>query len=263
MNRIDDLFKRKSSGILSVYMTAGFPELDDTTAVIRELAMAGADLIEIGMPFSDPLADGPLLQECNQRALDNGMSLEVLFRQIRDIRQTDASGQTVDIPLILMGYLNPVLNFGFEKFCSRAADIGIDGLILPDLPVEEYEKAYKEICEKYGLHMFFLITPQSAAERITRIAQLSRGFIYMVSAAATTGARQGFQPEQINYFKRISSMKLSVPTLIGFGISTAGTFKEACKYANGAIIGSAFMKSLSAGGSIHEKVSEFVKGLEL
>ena len=257
MNRINDLFKRKPEGILSVYMTAGYPDLDNTTTVIRELASAGVDLIEIGMPFSDPLADGPLLQECNQRALANGMSLEVLFKQIRDIRQT------VDIPLILMGYLNPVLNFGFEEFCSKAADIGIDGMILPDLPLEEYEKDYKDICEKYGLHMIFLITPQSNEKRIRRIAGLSKGFIYMVSAAATTGARQGFQPDQISYFKRVSGMKLPVPVLIGFGISTAETFNEACKYANGAIIGSAFMKSLSGKQSIPDKVSSFVKGLGL
>ncbi len=257
MNRIDDLFKRKPSGILSVYATAGYPELKDTVTVLQELDSAGADLVEIGMPFSDPLADGPLLQECNQKALDNGMSLEVLFKQISDIRNS------VSIPLVLMGYLNPVLNYGFEEFCSRAAEIGIDGLILPDLPVDEYDNGYRGICEKYGLHMIFLITPQTSEERILRIAGLSKGFVYMVSSAATTGARQGFQPEQIHYFKRISEMKLSAPTLIGFGISTAETFEQACQYANGAIIGSAFMKSLSGEGSIAEKVSGFVKGLEL
>ena len=252
MNRIDELFERKSSGILSVYMTAGYPDLDDTATVIQELATAGADLIEIGMPFSDPLADGPLLQKCNQKSLENGMSLSTLFEQIGDIRET------VNIPLVLMGYLNPVLNYGFEEFCSRAAETGIDGLILPDLPVDEYEEAYKAICEKYGLNMIFLITPQTSEERIHRIATLSKGFIYMVSAAATTGARQGFQPEQLNYFKRVSEMNLSTPTLIGFGISTAETFMEACKYAKGAIIGSAFMKTLSGEGSIADKVSAFM-----
>ncbi len=252
MNRIDELFKRKSTGILSVYMTAGYPDLDDTPTVIRELASAGADLIEIGMPFSDPLADGPLLQECNRKALDNGMSLDLLFKQIADIRKT------VSIPLILMGYLNPVLNYGFEEFCSRASEIGIDGMILPDLPLDEFEEGYRAICEKYGLHMIFLITPQTSVDRIHKIDALSRGFIYMVSAAATTGARQGFQPEQISYFKRVSEMNLSTPCLIGFGISTSETFKEACKYANGAIIGSAFMKSLSAEGSIAKKVSSFI-----
>ena len=256
MNRINELFIRKPAGILSVYMTAGFPDLNDTKTVIKELASAGADLIEIGMPFSDPLADGPLLQECNQKALENGMSLEKLFEQISDIRQS------VDIPLILMGYLNPVINYGFEAFCSKAAEIGIDGLILPDLPLEEYEIGYQEICEKYGLHMIFLITPQSTEKRILKIARLSKGFICMVSAAATTGARQGFLPEQIDYFKRISAMNLEIPTLIGFGISTAETFSEACKYASGAIIGSAFMKSLSGEGSIPDKIGLFVKRLE-
>jgi tryptophan synthase alpha chain len=252
MNRIDELFNQKPSGILSVYMTAGYPELNDTAKVVQELASGGADLIEIGMPFSDPLADGPLLQECNQKALENGMSISTLFEQIGNIRET------VNIPLILMGYLNPVLNYGFEEFCSRAAETGIDGLILPDLPVDEYEHGYKAICEKYGLNMIFLITPQTSQERIQRIDTLSQGFIYMVSAAATTGARQGFQPEQLSYFKRISEMKLSTPTLIGFGISTAETFIEACNYARGAIIGSAFMKTLSGEGSIAEKVSAFM-----
>lgn len=253
MNRIDALFKNKPSGILSVYMTAGYPGLDDTVPVIRELASNGVDLVEIGMPFSDPLADGPLLQECNKRALVNGMSLKVLFRQIENIRET------THIPLILMGYLNPVLNYGFEDFCRTAASAGIDGMILPDLPVDEYDDRYREICEKYGLYMIFLITPQTGKERIKLISGCSKGFIYMVSAASTTGAKQGFQSDQIDYFRRIEKMALSLPRLIGFGISTGETFKEACRYANGAIIGSAFMKSLSAGGGLDVKISEFVK----
>lgn len=257
MNKIDALFEKKSSGILSVYMTAGYPNLADTEIVIRELASSGVDLIEIGMPFSDPLADGPVLQECNQKALENGMSLEVLFDQIRDIRKS------VDIPLVLMGYLNPVLNHGFERFCRQASSVGIDGMILPDLPLDEYETGYMEICVKYGLHMIFLITPQTSEERIYRIADLSKGFLYMVSAASTTGAKHGFQPEQIEYFKRISEMQLPLPRLIGFGISSGQTFRQACQYANGAIIGSAFMKSLSGHGSLSHKISGFVKGLGL
>jgi tryptophan synthase alpha chain len=257
MNRIDKLFERKSSGILSVYMTAGYPNLKDTSIVIRELASNGVDLIEIGMPFSDPLADGPVLQECNQKALDNGMSLDVLFGQIEDIRES------VDIPLILMGYLNPVLNYGFDRFCEKASSLGIDGMILPDLPLDEYEAGYKEICIKYGLHIIFLITPQTSKERIYRIASLSKGFLYMVSAASTTGVKSGFQPEQIEYFKRISEMQLPLPRLIGFGISSEQTFRQACRYANGAIIGSAFMKKLSGEGSLPQKISDFVKGLGL
>jgi tryptophan synthase alpha chain len=253
MNRIDSLFENKSSGILSVYFTAGYPGLDDTVSVIRELASNGVDLIEIGMPFSDPLADGPVLQECNQKALDNGMSLKILFEQIGTIRGT------TDIPLILMGYLNPVMNYGFERFCQTASAAGIDGMILPDLPLDEYNIRYREKCEKYGLHMIFLITPQTTEERIMQIASLSKGFIYMVSSASTTGAKQGFQPEQIEYFKKIAKMDISLPRLIGFGISSGETFRQACQHANGAIIGSAFMQSLSAEGSLDGKISEFVQ----
>jgi tryptophan synthase alpha chain len=253
MNRIDALFKNKPSGVLSVYLTAGYPRLEDTVPVIRELASNGVDLVEIGMPFSDPLADGPLLQECNKKALDNGMSLKILFRQIENIRET------VNIPLILMGYLNPVLNYGFEDFCRTAASAGIDGMILPDLPVAEYDARYRNICEKYGLHMIFLITPQTSRERILRISGCSRGFIYMVSAASTTGAKQGFQAEQIDYFSRIEKMGLPLPRLIGFGISSGETFREACRYANGAIIGSAFMKSLYSAENLGATISAFVK----
>ncbi|MFC2112087.1 tryptophan synthase subunit alpha [Bacteroidota bacterium] len=255
MNRIDALFENKPSGILSVYMTAGYPELDDTVPIIKELSSGGADLIEIGMPFSDPLADGPVLQECNHRALENGMSLEILFEQIGNIRAT------VDIPLILMGYLNPVLNYGFDRFCEKAAETGIDGLILPDLPAGEYERSYKNICEKYGLYMIFLITPQTSESRIRQIAGLSKGFIYMVSAASTTGSKTGFQQEQVDYFKRISEMDLPLPRLIGFGIFSADTFNQACQYANGAIIGSAFMKSLSTDGKLGDKIRGFIRGL--
>ena len=256
MSRIESLFKSKSTGILSVYMTAGYPGLSDTVPVIKELVACGVDLIEIGMPFSDPLADGPVLQECNQKALENGMSLPLLFDQIKNIRDT------VHIPLILMGYLNPVLNYGFDGFCKKATEVGIDGLILPDLPVDEYEERYLEICKKYGLHMIFLISPQTSDERIKRICRLSTGFLYMISAASTTGAKQGFRPEQLDYFRRISEMNLPLPRLIGFGISSGDTFRQACRYANGAIIGSAFMKSLSGEGSLTEKIRGFVKGLE-
>jgi tryptophan synthase alpha chain len=236
-------------------MTAGYPQLDDTLTIIKELERNGADLVEIGMPFSDPLADGPLLQQCNQQALYNGMGLEVLFNQLQNIRKE------VRLPLILMGYLNPVLNYGFGKFCEKASSIGIDGLILPDLPIEEYIRDYRETCEKQGLHMVFLITPQTSNERILMIDELSRGFIYLVSAASTTGARDGFLPEQVEYFRRISEMKLESPTLIGFGISNHATFSEACSHANGAIIGSAFMKSLAGEGDISGKVKAFTSSI--
>jgi tryptophan synthase alpha chain len=252
MNRIDRLFQSKKSGILSVYLTAGYPGLHDTVDVIRELAKNGVDMIEIGMPFSDPLADGPLLQICNQQALENGMTLNLLFEQLSYIRET------VDIPLLLMGYLNPVLNYGVDKFCKKAEYIGMDGIILPDLPVREYTTHHHNHFRENNLHMIFLISPQTSEERIREIDNLGRGFIYMVSSASTTGAKNGFQPEQIQYFERIKSMDLKHPQLIGFGISTLATFDKACRYASGAIIGSAFMKSLMGKGSIPHKVRSFV-----
>lgn len=252
MNRIDRLFREKSSGILSVYMTAGFPELHDTVEVIRELAGNGVDMIEIGMPFSDPLADGPLLQACNHQALENGMTLNLLFEQLENIREA------VDIPLLLMGYLNPVLNFGVEKFCKKARYTGMDGVILPDLPVREYTTHYHDHFRENGLHMIFLISPMTSAERVREIDRLGSGFIYMVSSASTTGVKSGFEPGQINYFERIKAMGTKLPQLIGFGISTRETCEQAGQYASGAIIGSAFMKVLMEEGSISEKVSSFV-----
>jgi tryptophan synthase alpha chain len=252
MNRIDRLFQSGDTGILSVYLTAGYPKLEDTTSIIEELAQNGADMIEIGMPFSDPLADGPLLQICNQQALDNGMSLKRLFEQLESIRES------VDIPLLLMGYLNPVLNYGREKFCSKARDIGMDGVILPDLPIKEYRKHYQNYFEENDLHMIFLISPQTSEERVRQIDGLGSGFIYMVSSASTTGVKKGFQPDQIKYFERIRAMDLNLPRLIGFGISTPETYRQACQYASGAIIGSAFMKSLMGEGSIPDKVSSFI-----
>ena len=252
MNRIDRLFQSNKSGILSVYITAGYPGLHDTVEVIQELAKNGVDMIEIGMPFSDPLADGPLLQVCNQQALENGMTLNLLFEQLGYIRET------VDIPLLLMGYLNPVLNYGIEKFCKKARYIDIDGVILPDLPVREYTLNYHNHFRENNLHMIFLISPQTSEERIREIDKLGRGFIYMVSSASTTGVKNGFQPEQIKYFERINAMDLKLPQLIGFGISTRETYEQACQYASGAIIGSAFMKSLMGDGSIPDKVRSFV-----
>ena len=252
MNRIDRLFRERDSGILSVYFTAGFPDLEDTSMVIRELDRNGVDMIEIGMPFSDPMADGPLLQVCNQQALENGMTLKHLFEQLKTIRET------VDIPLLLMGYLNPVLNHGMDKFCRHASDVGIDGVILPDLPVREYRNHYQEHFRKHGLHMIFLISPQTSEARIREIGSMGKGFIYMVSSASTTGVKNGFQAEQISYFERIRGMGLEQPRLIGFGISSRETYDQACRYAAGAIIGSAFMKSLMAEGTIPDKVSRFI-----
>jgi len=255
MNRINELFAKKQKNILSVYFTAGFPKLTDTLETIVELEKNGADLIEIGIPFSDPMADGTTIQQSSQKALENGMSLKILFEQIKDVRQT------VKIPLIMMGYLNPIYQYGIENFCKKCNEIGIDGLILPDLPMDIYESEYKTIFLQHNLSNIFLITPQTTENRIRLIDSLTNGFIYMVSSAATTGAKTAIANDQEVYFKRIENMKLTNPKLIGFGISNKETFTRACKYANGAIIGSAFIKAVDEQGSLKEKVSTFMKDL--
>ena len=251
MNRIAQLFQTKKQNIFSVYFTAGFPKLNDTETIITELAANGADLIEIGMPFSDPLADGKTIQQSSQVALENGMSLKLLFEQLAGIRQK------VDIPLILMGYLNPVLQFGIEKFCQKCRKTGIDGLILPDLPVPEYETIYRPVFEQYGIYNIFLITPQTSPQRIRKIDGAANGFLYMVSSASTTGAKKGITDQQKAYFERINSMNLKNPSLIGFGISDKESFSQACRHAQGAIIGSAFIKALQNEGSLKENIQNF------
>lgn len=254
-NRINQLFETKKENILSVYFTAGYPRLNDTVTVIRELEKNGVDLIEIGMPFSDPTADGPVIQKSSETALKNGMSLKLLFEQIEDIRKS------VKIPLVLMGYINPVLHFGIEKFCKKCAEVGIDGLILPDLPLSEYKLHYREIFSKYGLHNILLITPQTSENRIREIDDVSGGFIYMVSSSSTTGANKKAGDFNREYFERLHQMKLKNPRLIGFGISNHSTFANACQYAHGAIIGSAFIKALQQDKSIAENVAAFVKNI--
>ena len=239
MNRIDRLFETKKDGVLSVYYTAGYPECDDTVPVLLELASCGVDMVEIGMPFSDPVADGPLLEQANQRAIRNGMSLTRLFGQLEGIR--DKTG----IPLLLMGYLNPVLRFGIERFCNKAAETGVDGIILPDMPVEEYTRLFRKHFEENGLCPVFLITPQTTEDRIRMIDGTGKGFIYMVSVSSTTGERQGFSPEQTGYFRRIREMDLKLPRLIGFGISDKRAYEEACRHASGAIIGTAFVRHIA------------------
>ncbi len=257
MNRIDRLFQEKKERILSIYITAGFPARDDTAKVISMLDEAGADMIEIGMPFSDPLADGPVIQESSQKALKNGMQTDLLFTQLEEIRSR------VHIPLVIMGYLNPVLQYGFERFVLRCQMLQIDGLILPDLPLEVYEKDYREIVEKAGLKFIMLITPNTSKDRIERIVSLSGGFVYMVADSSTTGARDGISDAQLDYFKRIQAMKIELPRLIGFGISNAASFEKACNYANGAIIGSAFIKMLGASpeNKIGENIKDFVTSI--
>ena len=252
-NRIDAAFQEKQQRLLSVYYTAGFPTLGDTATIARALEQAGADIIEIGMPFSDPVADGPTIQESNKTALDNGMSLKVLFEQLQGIRSQ------VQIPIILMGYINPILQFGIEDFCKACQDVGVDGLILPDLPMQEYLDEYQGLFAAHGLYNIFLITPQTSDERIREIDEHSSGFIYMVSSASTTGAKSGISEEQEKYFDRIKAMNLNNPTLIGFGISNQETFDRACAHASGAIIGSAFIKVLSKGGNLQENITDYIK----
>ncbi|CAN5363263.1 tryptophan synthase subunit alpha [soil metagenome] len=272
MNRINKLFLEKQKDILSVYFTAGFPNLNDTVAIINELENSGVDMIEIGMPFSDPLADGPTIQRSSEIALENGMTIKLLFEQIKNIRINPPSntnaiasplsrGNSSEIPLILMGYLNPVLQYGVEQFCKDAASLGISGVILPDLPLQEYLDEYKSIFEKYNLKNIFLITPQTSDERIRLIDEHSDGFIYMVSSASTTGTKSEIGVEQEKYFKRIQTMKLKNPIVIGFGISDKKTFSKACEYANGAIIGSAFIKTIDGSKDLKKSISGFVDGV--
>lgn len=252
-NRINHLFETKKENILSVYFTAGHPNLNDTVEIIQQLEKNGVDLIEIGMPFSDPTADGPTIQRSSETALKNGMSLKLLFEQLKDIRQT------VKIPLILMGYINPVYQFGVEKFCEKCAETGIDGLILPDLPLDEFEAFYRPAFGKHNLHNILLITPQTSDQRIKQIDEASSGFIYMVSSASTTGSDKKVEDFQREYFERIQAMNLNNPRVIGFGISDRATFENACKYASGAIIGSAFVKAIDSEAEIQEAVSRFIK----
>lgn len=252
MNRINKKLKEDKK-LLSIYFTAGYPNINDTGTIIENLEKSGVDLIEIGLPFSDPLADGPTIQASSTQALKNGMTSDLLFEQLKDIRKS------VSIPLIIMGYFNPMLQYGVEAFCKKCQEIGIDGLIIPDLPVDVYHAEYKSIFEKHGLINVFLITPQTSEERIRYIDSVSNGFIYMVSSASVTGSNSGFGDEQTNYFKRISDMKLNNPQIVGFGISNNETFTQATQYAKGAIIGSAFIKHVTNNGV--NNIQNFVKSI--
>jgi tryptophan synthase alpha chain len=257
MNRIDQLFRDKPGNILSLYFTAGHPSLDSTAGIIKALARAGADMIEIGIPFSDPMADGPVIQKSSDKALKNGMSLSILFQQLRGIRKE------VSIPLLMMGYLNPVIQFGVENFCQKCRETGIDGVILPDLPLDLYREDYQEMLKKVDLYPVFLISPQTEDDRIRLVDDTSMGFVYMVSASSTTGTRNGFSAEQVSYFERIHRMNLTKPRLIGFGISSRDTFSVACKYAGGAIIGSAFVDMLDKEGDREENIMRFVRKIRM
>lgn len=255
MNRIDKLFKDKKENILSVYFTAGYPAPDDTVKVINTLEKHGADLLEIGVPFSDPMADGPVIQWSGNESLRNGMSVRKLFAQLKDVRQKTS------IPLILMGYMNPVMQYGFENYCQKAAECGVDGLIIPDLPFAEYVESYKPITEKYGLHMIMLITPETSEERIRMIDENTSGFIYMVSTASVTGAKSTFSEENLAYFRRVNEMKLKNPRLIGFGISNKETFDAACRESSGAIIGSKFITLLNSEPTIEAAAEKLIEAI--
>ena len=244
MNRIKQKLQEDSrKKLLSIYFTAGYPEPEDTVPIIRQLEKSGVDMIEIGLPFSDPLADGPTIQESSQVALKNGMTTRKLFEQLSGIRET------VSIPLLIMGYFNPILQYGVEEFCQKCQEAGIDGLIIPDLPLEEYDTHYKSIFLKHDLLPVFLITPQTSEERIRAIDEASEGFIYMVSSASVTGATGGFGKDQKEYFQRVSEMGLKSPLVVGFGIKDPETFQQATAHTRGAIIGSAFIKYLTTNGT--------------
>lgn len=255
MNRIEKLFTSKKKNILSIYFTAGYPHVNDTVTLIKELDHAGADMIEIGMPFSDPVADGPVIQRSSEKALQNGMSLNLLFKQLEKIREV------TELPLILMGYINPFFKFGMENFIKKCCETGIDGTIIPDLPVEEYLGSYASLYEKTGLLNIFLISPQTPDERIVYLDSISKGFLYMVSTSSTTGIKKGFDKSQTEYFEKVRKMNLKTPALIGFGISDRSSFKQASAYSSGAIIGSAFIRALDENGNLKNKIVKFISSV--
>ena len=254
MNRISQLFEAQPNNLLNVYFTAGYPNLNDTAPLITHLAEAGVDLIEVGIPYSDPLADGPTIQASSAQALANGMTLALLFEQLRAVRPL------VEVPLILMGYLNPILQYGLPRFLADCVEAGVDGLIIPDLPLHEYQEHYQAQFEAADLGISFLVTPQTPLDRIHQIDALTRGFIYMVSSAAITGAQSGVSEAQLAYFERMAQLDLRCPRLIGFGISDHASYTTACQYASGAIIGSAFIRALAQAGerSLSTVVHDFV-----
>ena len=251
MNSIQELFQKKDKNLLSIYFTCGYPKLDDTTKVIQELEKSGVDFIEVGLPYSDPLADGPTIQDSSQKALENGINLDLIFDQLMEVKGSNKT------PLVLMGYLNQMLKYGENKFCQKIVDCGIDTVILPDLPMIEFENHYKALFEKYGITNVFLITPHTSEERIRKIDAYSKAFIYVVASASITGAKGDISNNQVAYFERIKNMNLESNLIIGFGISDKETFTTACKYANGTIIGSAFIKNLGKNGI--DKIDDFIK----
>ncbi len=251
MNSIQELFQKKDKNLLSIYFTSGYPKLDDTARIIQKLSKSTVDFIEVGLPYSDPLADGPTIQDSSQKALENGVNLDVIFQQLMPLKETNKT------PLVLMGYLNQLLKYGEEKFCQKVVACGIDTLIIPDLPMVEFENHYQELFDNYGLTNIFLITPHTSEERIRKIDSYSKAFIYVVASASITGAKGAISNNQISYFERIKSMNLKSRLIVGFGISDKSTFNTACNYANGAIIGSAFIKDLGINGV--DRIDDFIQ----
>lgn len=251
MSRLQSLFDSKDKNILSVFLTAGFPHIDSTVDIIEQLATQGIDMVEIGVPFSDPMADGTVIQHSSTVALNNGMTLSLLFDQAAQAR-----AKVPDMPFVLMGYLNPMLRYGIQRVFSRCREVGIDAIIIPDLPFNEYLREYRPLCLEYGIDLIMLITPETSPERIRLIDEHCSGFIYMVSTASTTGTKDHFTPEQVGYFRRIADMELKHQRLIGFGISNPGTMADACSNASGAIIGSLFIKCLERNHSAAEAVAD-------
>ncbi len=254
MNRLQNLFHTKKTNLLSIYYTAGYPELNTTVDIAEALEKAGADFLEIGFPYSDPVADGPTIQHSSETALQNGMTVHVLFEQLKDLRKR------VSIPILLMGYVNPILQYGIEKFCKTASEVGVDGIIVPDLPMYEYEALYSKYFLDNNLSNIFLVTPQTSADRIRKIDELSNSFIYLLSSSSITGGSLNVSTNIEDYYKRIKAMELNNPAIIGFGISNNATFTKACEYASGAIVGSAFVKLLAEDNYL-EKIPAFVKAI--
>ena len=260
MTRFQELFKRKNKRVLNVYCTAGYPKLDSTVEIIQSLQSNGADIVEIGMPYSDPLADGPVIQNSSAVALSNGMTISTLFMQLKHLRATINGNTPVSIPVILMGYMNPVLQYGFEKFCADAAAVGIDGLIIPDLPEYEFEQGYGAIIKKNGLDFIFLVTPETSVERVKKLDGLSNGFLYAVSSSSTTGGSR--KPADTNaYLEKLGGLNLKNPVLVGFGISDRSSFNSVCERAAGAIIGSAYIKALENKADVNEATKSFLSGI--
>jgi len=256
MRRIKNLFQKKANNILNVYCTAGYPELSSTLQVMKALQDNRVDMIELGMPYSDPLADGPVIQQSSSIALANGMTIKKLFEQLKNFRKE------ISLPVVLMGYMNPVLQYGFEKFCADAAAVGIDGLILPDLPEHEFETEYGTIIKKHGLDFIFLVTPETSEERIRKLDELSTGFLYAVSSSSTTGSDKNMTDVN-SYLQKLKSLNLKNPVLVGFGIKDKATFEAACIHASGAIIGTAYIKALAAPGNVSDITRKFLETIKV